>query len=97
MYTTVSIYISRIYLALKKSITGFFKTPMMHKVIKFSDILEFLSKSQLTVSFFLEGSDIIKLLFNSVLKYIEKNALEKLNTKLLYHKQLNHIPLHFTD
>ena len=53
--------------------------------------------SQLAFSFFRGGSDIIKLLFNIILKYMEEHAIEKLNTKLFYHGKLNHIPLNFTD
>ena len=51
-----------------------------------------------SVGFFLGDSDIIKLLFNTILKYIVEHAIEKLNTKLFYHRKLfYHIPLHFTD
>ena len=46
---------------------------------------------------FLGVSDIIKLLFSTILKYIEEHATEDLNTKLFYHRKLNHTPLHFTD
>lgn len=53
--------------------------------------------SQLAFNFFRGGSDIIKLLFNIILKYMEEHAIEKLNTKLFYHGKLNRIPLNFTD
>ena len=100
MYIIVSVYISRIYLALEKSIKGFFKTPKMYKVSKCFDVTEYLFQinfSQLAVRFFLGGSNIIKLLLQTILKYIEKHAIEKLYTKLFYHRKLDHIPLHFTD
>ena len=39
----VSVYISRISLALEKSITGYLTTLKMYKVSKCSDVMEFLS------------------------------------------------------
>ena len=99
MHIIVSVYISRIYLALEKSVTGFFKTTkiLSFKVSMCWGVMEYLLQtnfSQLAVSFFLGGSNIIKLLFNTILKYIE-HALE--NTKLFYYRKLTHIFLHFTD
>ena len=45
--------------------------------------------------FFLGGPDIIKLLFNTILEYIEDHPTDKLNSELFDHRKLNHLPLHF--
>ena len=47
----------------------------------FLEGLTSLSYSQLAISFLLGGSDIIKLLFNTILKYTGEQAIEKLNKK----------------
>ena len=56
MYIIVSVYISRISLALVKPITEFFKTPKMYKVSKCSDINEFLSLKQILASWLYDHS-----------------------------------------
>ena len=53
MYMMVSVYISKIYLTLEKSITGFFKTPKMYKVPECSDIMKFLFLKQILASWLL--------------------------------------------
>ena len=100
MHIIVSDYISRIYLALEKTSKGLFKTPKMYKVSKCSDIMEFLSFKQILDSWqlasFLEVLTSLSyylILFSNTIEH----AIEKLNTKLFYHRKLNHIPLHFTD
>ena len=49
----------------------------------FLEGLTSLSYSQLAISFLLGGSDIIKLLLNTILKYIGEHAIEKLNKKTI--------------
>ena len=101
MYVIVSVYISRISLALELSIKGSFKTPKVYKVSKYSNlsgIFVFKTNSwQMAVNLLLGDSDIIKLLFNTILKYIDEHAIEKLNTQLFYQRKLNYITLHFID